>query len=118
MPTAEATPVLMGTRPSAVAWIDRHHALVATNSVFGSVTMAEIRPRLDAIDDATYLARVVDVIGDRERIAILGPDEERLALEREYVLIFRRPERLIDVEPSSVADRAELTDRLRTLEST
>jgi hypothetical protein len=118
MPTAEATRPTIATRPSAVAWIDDRHAYVATNAASGDLLFTEIRPRSDVAEhDATYLARVVDAIGDRERIAILGPDEQRLALEREYVLIFRRPDRLIDVEPSSLADRIEIAERLRALAS-
>jgi hypothetical protein len=118
MPTAEATTAFTGTRPSAVVWIDDRHAYVATNAVSGDLLFTEIHPRPGAGDhDETYLARVVDAIGDRERVAILGPDTQRLALEREYVLIFHRPERLIDVEPSSLADRIEIAERLRTLAS-
>ncbi len=118
MPTAEATRPTSATRPSAVAWIDDRHAYVATNAPGGDLLFTEIRPRSEIADgDETYLARVVDAIGDRERIAILGPDEERLALEREYVQIFRRPERLIDVEPSSLADRIDIAERLRALAS-
>jgi len=113
MPTAEASPPVTGTRPSAVVWIDDRHAYVATNATSGDVMFSEVRPR-DG-DERTYLTRVVDTIGDRERIAILGPDTSRLALEREYVLIFRRPDRLIDVEPSSLADRIEIAERLRLL---
>ena len=119
MPTAEATTAFTATRPSAVVWIDDRHAYVATNAVSGDLLFTEIHPRLgvDDGDDETYLARVVDAIGDRERVAILGPDSLRLALEREYVMIFHRPERLIDVEPSSLADRIEIAERLRTLAS-
>jgi len=116
MPTAEAAPATIAARPSAVAWIDSRHAYVATNATSGDLLFTEIVPRWGVADkDETYLARVVDAIGDRERIAILGPDTQRLALEREYVLIFRRPERLVDVEPSSFADRIEIAERLRAL---
>jgi len=114
-----ATTASARTRPSAVVWIDAAHAYVATNSVNGDLLFAEVQPRLGVAGyDGTYLARVVDAIGDRERVAILGPDTQRLALEREYVLIFRRPERLVDVEPSVEADRIEIAERLRTLAST
>jgi hypothetical protein len=41
----------------------------------------------------------------------------RLALEREYVSIFRRPDRLVDVEPSGPVGRDELVERLRTFAS-
>jgi hypothetical protein len=118
MRTADPPMVMNALRPSAVAWIDDRHALVATNSMVGSVTVTEIRPMGDTTGpDETYLVRVVDAIGDRQHVAILGPDSLRLALEREYVLIFRRPDRLIDVERSTVMGHADIVDRLRVLAS-
>jgi hypothetical protein len=65
--------------------------------------------------EQSFLALVVRAIGDRERVVILGPGSARLALEREYVAIFRRPDRLVDVEPAGVIDTAKLIDRLRAL---
>ena len=59
---------------------------------------------------------VADAIGDRDRVVILGPDDERLALEREYVTIYRHPDRLVDLEAQATADRAHLLARLRELE--
>ena len=116
MPTAAASLPVTGTRPSAVAWIDDRHAYVATNAATGDLLFSEIRPRDGASDeDPTYVVRVADAIGDRERVAIMGPDSNRLALERAYVTIFHRPDRLIDVEPSSLADRIEIAERLRQL---
>jgi hypothetical protein len=55
------------------------------------------------------------VIGDRRRVVILGPSSVRLALERAYVARFRRPDRLVDVEPAGPAAMEELIDRLREL---
>ena len=106
-------------RPSAVTWIDDAHAMVATISAAGQVTIEEIHPRhAQAAPDETYLARVVDAIGDRERVAIVGPGQERLALEREYVLIYRTPDRLVDVEPATESDRDDLISRLYVLSLT
>lgn len=118
MPTAAASRPVTMTRPSAVVWIDDRHAYVATNATTGDLLFSEIQPR-DGVpfEDPTYLVRVADAIGDRERVAILGPDTNRLALEREYVAIFQRPDRLVDVEPSSLADRIEIAERLRLLAS-
>jgi hypothetical protein len=39
----------------------------------------------------------------------------RLALEREYVAMYRRPDRLVDVEPAGPVSSEDLVDRLRTL---
>lgn len=97
---------------AAVAWIDAHHAMIARTDRDGGgrVTLAAIAP-----DTRPYLARIVDEIGDRDRVLILGPDALRVELEREYVAIFRRPDRLIDVDEAEPADERELVDRLTTL---
>jgi hypothetical protein len=113
---AHRTAVIARPRTSAVAWIDDRHAVVARNADDGSVAVAEVGHPGPSGSDATYLARVVDEIGDQERLVLLGPGTARLALEREYVTIHHRPDRLIDVEPSGPLDRAALVDRLRTLE--
>lgn len=67
------------------------------------------------LSQSSYLAHAVRVIGDRQRVVILGPSTDRLALEREYVAMFRRPDRLVDVEPAGTVSADELVDRLRTL---
>lgn len=119
MLTIDEPRVTNEVRPSAVTWIDEAHALIATIAKSGTVLVEEVQPRPGpGQPDPTYLPRVVDAIGDRERIAILGPGSDRLALEREYVLIHRTPDRLVDVEPSTAATRAELVDRLQVLSST
>lgn len=116
MPEGSGTATAIDARPSAVVWIDRRHALVAATARAGEVAVSEVTRRAGEVSpDANYLARVVERIGDRERVVILGPGEVRLALEREYVSIYRRPERLVDVEPSGPLDRDALIDRLRTL---
>jgi hypothetical protein len=116
MPNGAGTATAIDVRPSAVVWIDRGHALVATTVRDGGIVVSEVTRRGGEVaPDANYLARVVERIGDRERVVILGPGEARLALEREYVAIYRRPERLVDVEPSGPLDRGALIERLRTL---
>ncbi len=100
---------------SAVVWIDAQRAIVATSTGGAEPVVSEIVAP-DG-EDSTYLARVVDAIGDRERIVIMGPDDSRLALEREYVAIDHRPERLIDVEPAGRLDRDDVIARLNQLRS-
>jgi hypothetical protein len=87
--------------------------MVATMSHDGRIATCEINRGL--LSEPSYLAQVVRVIGDRQRVVILGPSSSRLALEREYVGIYRRPDRLVDVEPAGLVDMQELVDRLRTL---
>jgi hypothetical protein len=107
-------PVAPGTvARSAVVWINGQEAIVATMAYEGRITTCEVfrgtSPELG------YLAQVVRVIGDRERVVILGPSSARLALEREYVAIYKRPDRLVDVEPSDRVTTDDLVARLRTL---
>jgi hypothetical protein len=79
----------------------------------GNISTCEIER--GALSELDYLAQVVRVIDDRERVVILGPSSVRLALEREYVAIYRRPDRLVDVEPAGEVAREDLIERLRTL---
>jgi hypothetical protein len=99
-------------RTSAVAWIDGWRAFVARVDGEQETTRAINR---GASPEPAYLAEVVDAIGDRERVMIMGPGSERLALEREYVAIHRRPERLVDVEPGGPVDEDELVELARNL---
>ena len=89
------------------------HAVVARNADDGAVTVTEVSHPGPSGSDATYLARVVDEIGDQERLVTCGPERHRLALEREYVTIYHRPDRLLDVEPSGPVDRAALVAGLQ-----
>ena len=99
--------------PSAVVWINRRQAIVATMGSDGRVSTCEINRGLEP--ELPYLALVVRAIGDRERVVILGPSSIRLALEREYVAVYRRPERLVDVEPAGSLQAKELVGRLHAL---
>lgn len=99
--------------PSAVAWINERQASVAVMSGDGRISTCEISR--GSLPEGAYLAQVVRVIGDRQRVVILGPTSARLALEREYVEMFRRPDRLVDVEPAGPVSLEELVDRLRML---
>ena len=101
------------TRTSAVVWINGRRALVARSEADHGVSTHRLERGIEP--ESTWLVRVVEVIGDRERVVILGPGSERLALERAYVAIFRRPDRLVDVEPAGLEDEAELVARVRQL---
>lgn len=95
---------------SAAVWINGRSAIVAAMDPEGTISTCEIDRGIEP--ESSYLAIVVRTIGDRERVLILGPSSTRLALEREYVAIHRRPDRLVDVEPGDVLDRVELVRRL------
>jgi hypothetical protein len=98
---------------SAVAWINGRQAIVATMARDGQIFTCEINRGLSP--EPSYLALVVHALGDRERVVILGPSSARLALEREYVAIYRRPDRLVDVEPAGAVNTEDLVARLRAL---
>ncbi len=103
-------------RTGAVTWIDAKRALVARSSADGTTVVNEVRRSARRRDPlGPFLARVVDEIGDRDRVVILGPDAMRVELEREYVAINRRPDRLVDVEAAPEADEAALRARLATI---
>jgi hypothetical protein len=99
--------------PAAVAWINGRMAIVATIERDGQISTCTVDRGLET--EASYLAIVVRVIGDRERVVILGPSSVRLALERAYVSMYRRPERLVDVEEAAALDEAGVVARLREL---
>lgn len=96
--------------PAAAVWLDANHATVARRDVDGRVSTVEVER--GALAEAAYLGHVVSVIGDRKRILILGPSSPRLALEREYVAVFKRPDRLVDTEDAGPTDAPALVKRL------
>jgi hypothetical protein len=96
---------------SAVVWIDTDRAIVARVRADGATSTCEIDR--GALPEPAYLAHVVRAIGDRERVLILGHSSARLALEREYVTVYQRPDRLVDVEPADAMDADALIERLR-----
>jgi hypothetical protein len=93
--------------------VNGRHAVVAGLDTGGRISTCTIERNLEP--ESSYLSLVIRAIGDRERVVILGPSSIRLALEREYVAIYQRPDRLVDVEPSGPVDEAELVDRLNRL---
>jgi hypothetical protein len=100
----------------AVTWIDSSRAVIARTGTGGGVSVKVVRPDPELADEKIpFLIRVVDEIGDRERVVIMGPDAMRVELEREYVTIFKRPDRLLDVESSGPTEQAELVRRLQAL---
>jgi hypothetical protein len=103
-------------RPStAVAYVDRDHALIVKTTADGAVGVIDIPRRWP--EDVSYLLRIVDQVGDRERVVILGPDTLRLELEREYVAVYHRPDRMVDVERTAHETAGHLISRLAELSS-
>lgn len=98
---------------AAVVWVTRREAIVAT-LVDGRETVSWIVRRWTE-PRATYLHRIVHEIGDRERVLILGAEVTRLELERAYVSINHRPDRLVDVGDARQMSRREVVARLTNL---
>jgi hypothetical protein len=92
--------------PSAVVCINERHATVARMGEDDRISMAEVDRATEP--ELQYLAHVVHELGDQERVLIVGPGSMRLALEREYVSISRRPDRLVSVPPITRRNSAEL----------
>jgi hypothetical protein len=93
---------------TAIVWITRHCAAVAASLPGGEFTTAEIERRDDP--EPRFLAHVVEAIGEHDRVMILGPSAARLALEREYVAISHRPDRLVPVPPYAPGATTHLGD--------
>jgi hypothetical protein len=98
---------------AAVVWLDRRHALVARVHEGHSVVTEVER---DADPDTLYLLRVAHEAAGCDRVVITGPDAARLDFEREYVTLYRRPDRLIDIGPSFEPGRHELVEQLAMIE--
>jgi hypothetical protein len=98
---------------SAVVWLDRTHALVA-RAHEGRAEVTEVDRSFDG--EPAYLLRVLHEAADCDRIVVMGTDAARVALEREYVALYRRPDRLVDIGQMSEPREADLVDQLRMLE--
>ena len=101
--------------PSAVVvWLDRWHAFVARRRD-GRPSIVEVGR--DADPENVYVHRVAEVADDSPRVMILGPDDDRIALDHEYESLYERPDRFIEVEACEWPTSSGLVDRLRFLEA-
>src|SRR3989304_41459 len=68
----------------------------APTSPHGRVKITEIAHRGHSRSAGMrYLTRIVDRIGDRDRVVIVGPGRVRMRLDRAYVSLLRRPGHLV-----------------------
>ena len=112
MDTQLATPA---TEAAVVVWLDRRHAYVA-RARDGRSVVTEVER--DADPQSAYLLRVLHEAAGCDRVVVMGPDTTRIDFEREYVSLYRRPDRIIDVGMSFAAERARLLAELRMVEPT
>ena len=106
------SPATPEVRPDAVVWVDERHAIVA-RADSGGIATTEIR-RVGQAEER-YLARVVHELGNREHVMIVGVSTVKLALEREYVAISHRPDRLIPAPAAARQAGAEILERIERL---
>jgi hypothetical protein len=100
-------------RPSTVVWVDQDHAIVARTEADGGIAAEQVER--GRASETEYLAHVVHEIGDRATVSIAGPTWIRLALEREFVAINHRPERLVGIPMSSRVAETGILERMRRL---
>lgn len=100
---------------AAVVWLDRSHALIA-RARKGVPAITEINREVDRETD--YLLRVAREAQGCDRVVIMGSDASRIAFEREYVALYRRPERLIDVGLETTPEPRDLVQQLRDVQPT
>jgi hypothetical protein len=98
---------------AGAVFIDHWHALVG-RSEGSKATVTDLSRELET--EPEFLLRVARETADCDRIVVMGPGGDRLAFEREYVSLYRRPDRLLDDEAIATATRFDLLDRLRILE--
>ena len=98
---------------AAVVWLDQRHALVA-RARDGHSIVSEVERESDPASE--FLLRVIHEAADCDRVVVMGPDAARIDFEREYVALYRRPDRLIDVGYASQPARSELVAQLQFVE--
>ncbi len=98
---ASAASAAAPVQSEAIVWIDHDQALVVASEPDGRAT-AKVLERQPAETEASFDERALgDVIG-HERVVVSGPAGARTNLERAYVSITHRPDRLLDVAPTTV----------------
>jgi hypothetical protein len=84
----------------ALVWIDHNQAVIVEQGP-GGRNCVELLNRARTETEAMFDARAVDAIGDRDRVVVSGPAYARNDFERVYVSMTHRPDRLVDVEPTT-----------------
>jgi hypothetical protein len=80
-------------RPDSVVWVDEDRAIIAQRDATDGIATVEIRRAMRS--DERYLGQIVHEIGGHQRVMVVGPQPIRLALERRFVAVGHRPDRLM-----------------------
>jgi hypothetical protein len=95
--SALATP-RTATRPeAAIVWIDRAHAHTIVVESSGRLMVDSAAVPADDESLGQVLLRMVEHIGAAPKVLLLGDPVMRTKLEREYVALGGRPDRLIEM---------------------
>jgi len=113
MATADTLQGHAPASPTAVVWINGRHAVVAVADDDVGITSTTVERRIES--EADFVARIVGAVADSERVMVLGPTSLRLAVQRAYVAISHRPDRLVELDRSGHVDPIELAERVRAL---
>lgn len=100
----------------ALVWIDRRRAIVTQRTMAGDLDMQEIPIQAEPEGpQPADLGNVVHAVRDCTRLTVLGTDEMRTLLEREYVAMVKTPDRIVDGDDTGRLSFTELADRFRGL---
>ena len=101
--------------PTAVVWISGRHAVVAVADRHDNCGITSTTVEREMESEADFVTRIVSAVGDSERLMVLGPASRRLAVQRAYVAISHRPDRLVELEKTGPINPTEVAERLRAL---
>lgn len=96
--------------PAAVVWLSHREAIVGSTWRRGDRVTSLERDELEPL--SAFLNRVLDQVGDAGPVIVVGPEAARLELERAYVSMYRRPDRLLDVAAPVRLSAPEILARL------
>ncbi len=83
----------------AVVWIDHARAIIVERDHSGH--SVHVVDRLLAEREERFEARAINEVFDRDRVIVCGPAYARTGFERAYVALTHRPDRLVDLQPTT-----------------
>jgi hypothetical protein len=89
-----------GNRGGAVVYIGHREAVIVSRDEAGTESV-EVLERAPHETEAGFDIRAVEEVEDEDRVVVSGPTFARTQFERAYVAMTRRPDRLVEVEPTS-----------------